>query len=235
MRTTPGVRRSRVSRSWLVSSLIAAGGPIGIASAESLRVTVEDGTTALADAVVSLHALVPTPVVASNAVLDQRDSQFAPRVLAVPMGSQIAFPNSDNVRHHVYSFSPAKRFELPLYSGSPAAPVTFETAGIVTMGCNIHDWMIAHVIVLDTPYFAKSDAQGQVTLDAPPGDYTLRTWHERLPATAPVTEQAITLPMASGELRVSLALAPPPPPPTQSLDPRLRALQEKARSLKRER
>ena len=78
-----------------------------------------------------------------HAVVDQRDKQFIPYVTAVQVGTPVIFPNSDNIRHHVYSFSPAKKFELPLYSGVPAEPVVFDKVGFVTLGCNIHDWMIA--------------------------------------------------------------------------------------------
>jgi hypothetical protein len=73
-------------------------------------------------------------------------------------------PNSDNIRHHVYSFSPAKKFELPLYSGVPAEPVVFDKVGFVTLGCNIHDWMIAFVAVLPTPYFQATGKDGRATL-----------------------------------------------------------------------
>ena len=92
-----------------------------------------------------------------------------PRVTVVTVGTPVVFPNSDNVRHQEYSFSPAKRFELPLYSGKPAAPVVFNTAGVVELGCNIHDWMVGYVYVTNDPRFAVSDAQGRLSLDLPPG------------------------------------------------------------------
>ena len=87
-------------------------------------------------------------------IIDQRDKQFIPYVTALQVGTSVWFANTDKIRHHVYSFSPAKKFELPLYAGVPAEPVVFDQPGFVTLGCNIHDWMIAYVAVLTTPYFA---------------------------------------------------------------------------------
>ena len=100
-------------------------------------------------------------------------------LIGIQAGTLVTFPNSDNTLHHVYSFSPAKTFELPLYSGKRAPPVLFDTPGIVTLGCNIHDWMVAHVVVLDSPWHARSGDDGGVLLRAPPGEYMLRVWHER--------------------------------------------------------
>ena len=98
----------------------------------------------------------------------------------LPTGTSISFPNLDAVRHHVYSFSPAKPFELKLYIGTPAAPVVFDKPGVVVMGCNIHDPMVAYVVVSDTPWVGVSDAAGQVRIDgAPAGEYELEYWHPR--------------------------------------------------------
>ncbi len=79
--------------------------------------------------------------------------------------SYVQFPNKDNIRHHVYSFSAARKFELPLYSGTPAQPVLFDKVGVVKLGCNIHDWMIGYIYVTETPYFGKSNAEGRVDMD----------------------------------------------------------------------
>ena len=98
---------------------------------------------------------------------------FTPRVSVVETGTSVGFPNSDDVLHHVYSFSPAKRFELPLYSGRPASTVVFDQPGVVVLGCNIHDWMIGWIVVLDTPHHARSDDEGLVRLQVPDGDYQL--------------------------------------------------------------
>jgi hypothetical protein len=99
----------------------------------------------------------------------------------VQVGTAVLFPNKDNIRHHVYSFSPAKKFELPLYAGVPAEPVIFDKPGFVTLGCNIHDWMIAYVAVLPTPYFQVTGKEGRVTLrDLPAGQYSVEVWQPSL-------------------------------------------------------
>lgn len=113
-------------------------------------------------------------------VMDQIDSQFVPHILAVQKGSLVSFPNSDSIKHHVYSFSPANTFELQLYKGLKAAPLAFEKQGEVELGCNVHDWMLGYILVVDTPYFAKTSQQGTVEIDAPPGEYKLKVWHPRI-------------------------------------------------------
>jgi hypothetical protein len=110
-----------------------------------------------------------------GAILRARARAAAPGHPSV--GTAVTFPNRDSVRHQVYSFSPAKRFELPLYTGVPQA-VTFDKPGVVILGCNIHDWMIGYVYVSESPYFAKTDAHGKAVLtDLPPRAYVLRVWH----------------------------------------------------------
>jgi plastocyanin len=151
------------------------------ACAGSLQVTVQDGKGGpVADAVV--YAIGSTRAAPEKqAVIDQRDKQFVPYVTALQVGTSVLFPNSDNIRHHVYSFSPAKKFELPLYSGVPAAPVTFDKEGFVTLGCNIHDWMVAYVAVLPTPYFQVTGKDGRAALrDLPSGSYTVEVWQPSL-------------------------------------------------------
>lgn len=121
--------------------------------------------------------------------VSQAAKQFSPAVTVVTTGTPVLFPNNDTVRHHVYSFSPAKTFDLKLYAGVPANPVVFDKTGIAVLGCNIHDNMVAWVVVVDTPYLGKTDAQGLVTIDAPAGSYKLRTWHASLPTGAAAAEQ----------------------------------------------
>ena len=152
-------------------------------SAASLAVTVRDtkGAT-VSDAVVSARKNgTSSELVKKQTIIDQRNKQFVPYVTAVQVGTSILFPNSDNIRHHVYSFSPAKRFELPLYTGVPAKPVVFDNVGFVTLGCNIHDWMIAYVAVLPTPYFRVTGSDGHALLkDLPAGQYTVEVWQPSL-------------------------------------------------------
>lgn len=118
---------------------------------------------------------LPKPRAAS---IDQVDRTFVPLVSVIQSGTAVTFPNSDNIRHQVYSFSPAKVFNLKLYSGKPASPVVFDQAGAVVLGCNIHDQMTAWVLVVDTPWFAKSTPAGELLIKAvPDGNYTLKFWH----------------------------------------------------------
>lgn len=144
------------------------------------------------------------------AIEDQIDKEFVPFVNPILVGTSVTFPNSDNVRHHVYSFSPAKRFELPLYAGTPASPVVFDTAGVVVVGCNIHDWMIAYIYVSESPYFAKTDANGATKLEnLPPGSYQVRAWHPRMIAAEETTRRAVVLTNAkAGALEWLLRLRP---------------------------
>lgn len=169
----------------------------GAASAGSLRVQVLDSAgKPLEGAVVSLvsdaarRAVRPLP----EQEIAQENKQFVPAVRVVTVGTLVRFPNRDSVRHHVYSFSPAKKFEIKLYAGTPAAPVRFDQPGVAVLGCNIHDQMVGWVVVLDTPYFAQTDAQGQALLEGiPAGAHQLRAWHARLPVDVTPPQQAIAL------------------------------------------
>ena len=118
--------------------------------------------------------------VENMAIMDQVDTQFYPHILAVQRNTQVSFPNSDSIQHHVYSFSSAKVFELELYKGLRADPLLFDNLGVVEMGCNVHDWMLGYIYVVDTPYFKKSDSAGEVTINVPDGEYTLNAWHPRI-------------------------------------------------------
>jgi hypothetical protein len=127
-------------------------------------------------------------------MIEQKNKQFIPLVSVVQSGSNINFPNRDLVRHHVYSFSPAKTFELKLYSGIPANPVMFDKAGTVVLGCNIHDTMLAYIHIVDTPYFAKTDDSGKAKLsDLPAGQYQLKVWHYATLKENLITEQNLNV------------------------------------------
>jgi plastocyanin len=118
-----------------------------------------------------------------TAVMDQKNRMFVPHVLPVQTGTAVEFPNSDDIRHQVYSFSDAKKFQLPLYTGTPANPIVFDKPGIVILGCNIHDRMSAYIIVVDTPHFAATGRDGRVTLpNLGTGRYVVRVWHPDLKA-----------------------------------------------------
>jgi plastocyanin len=138
----------------------------------------------------------------------QKDMRFTPFVLIVPVGADVSFPNLDLVLHHVYSFSPAKSFELKLYGHDETRKVRFDKVGVVAIGCNIHDSMAGFVRVVDTPYAAKTDASGRATLrDLPAGGAQVTVWHPYLKAA----RNEATVRSAAGQtLTVTTALRAPP-------------------------
>ena len=154
-----------------------------VLASELTTIVTDVNGKALSEAVVYLESSKPN-IIGSGSVkadIEQKSKQFNPLVTVVQTGSSVNFPNKDSVRHHVYSFSPAKKFELKLYSGVPASPVVFDKAGTVVLGCNIHDAMLAFVYVVDTPYFGKTDKSGQIKLsNIPEGNYVLKVWHYAL-------------------------------------------------------
>ena len=154
------------------------------------RVVVSDAKGgAVADAVVTLRALEGagklSPVArprlllpATPVVIQQLDREFVPRITVVPVGARISLPNNDAVPHSVYSFSAAKQFEFEVYVGSSPQVLTLDKTGIITLGCNIHDWMVGYVVVVDTPFAQSTDARGAASfVNVPEGDYELRVWH----------------------------------------------------------
>jgi plastocyanin len=162
---------------------VLLGAALPARSAE-LAVSVQDGSSRGVTGVVVL-AEPDLPMHDRSAVrtvvMDQIRMQFVPNVLVIQTGSGVDFPNSDQIRHQVYSFSAAKTFELSLYAGRKYPPVVFDRAGLVTVGCNIHDNMIGYIYVTDSPFFGRTDASGQLLLhDLPAGGYTLTIWHPGL-------------------------------------------------------
>lgn len=154
-------------------------------NAEKLTVVVaEPNGQPIRNSVVVLTASTPSPQpqseVVKEASMDQVNKQFVPHVLAIQTNTVVTFPNSDSIKHHVYSFSPTKSFEIRLYKALDASPIQFDKAGVVDIGCNIHDWMLGYIYITDSPYFAKTDADGKAKIDAPAGKYTLSVWHPRL-------------------------------------------------------
>lgn len=125
---------------------------------------------------------------AKPAIMNQINKQFVPHVLVVPRNTEITFPNADNVFHHVYSFSPAKQFELKLYKEFTAEPLFFEQPGIVDIGCNIHDWMLGYIVVSESPYFLKTDDTGSAGVALPKGQYRLSFWHPQAANEMPFTQ-----------------------------------------------
>ncbi|OGB01667.1 MAG: hypothetical protein A3E25_19745 [Burkholderiales bacterium RIFCSPHIGHO2_12_FULL_69_20] len=144
---------------------------------------------------------------ATGAQIVQANRQFNPAVTVVPVGTAVNFPNRDTVRHHLYSFSPVKTFEIKLYVGTPAAPVVFDQPGIAVLGCNIHDQMAAWVVVVETPHHGITGPDGRLSLaQVPAGSYRLRSWHPRLPPGAPALDQALQVP-ATGNVQAAVKIA----------------------------
>ena len=192
----------RPRRTLAACALAVLPGAAGAAALE-VRVTNERGE-ALEHAVVSVLAGAPAAAPPGTvAEIDQTERRFAPEVIAVQTGTEVAFPNGDDVRHHVYSFSRPNDFEIELYHGEPGETVRFEHPGIVTLGCNIHDGMIGYVAVVDTPLHAVTDADGLASIAAvPAGAHALTVWHPdtgrmevelRVPPGVDALERAATL------------------------------------------
>jgi len=174
------------------------------ANAATIRVDVRDARgAAVVDAVVyALPEGRELPPSKKTAVMDQKNRTFIPHVLPIQTGTAVKFPNSDDIRHQVYSFSSAKMFQLPLYKGTPANPVVFDRAGVVTLGCNIHDRMTAYIVVVDTPHFAATGKKGRAEIpNVSAGKYAVHVWYPEMtaePAPVPLTlgaseDQALTI------------------------------------------
>ncbi|MDO9004545.1 MAG: methylamine utilization protein [Aquabacterium sp.] len=162
------------------------------AAPQAILVTNEAGQP-VAHAAVSVYikgtrAMATTSATANMA---QKGRAFQPTVLVVQTGTPVLFPNFDTVRHHVYSFSPIKKFEIKLYAGTPAAPVVFDKAGTATLGCNIHDQMLGYIHVVDTPHFGVSGTDGQLNLDLPAGEHRVQIWWPALGEANPGVEQGL--------------------------------------------
>jgi len=141
--------------------------------------------------------------------IEQRDRRFVPQVVTVRTGTMVEFPNNDTVSHQVYSFSTARRFQLSLYKGSVHPPIEFDKAGLVVLGCNIHDDMIGYILVTDSPYFAQTDTRGIGRISGvAAGHYTLHVWAPRIADPAASLERGVDV-SDSGQVDVSLVLAKP--------------------------
>ena len=194
MRASSSATR-RPAAALLSLALLAWTGP---AAAAQIAATVTDQEgRLLADAVVvavPVQDVPPSAPPAAREIVDQIGQEFVPHVKPILVGTSVFFPNKDNIRHQVYSFSPAKQFELPLYAGTPAKPIVFDRPGVVVLGCNIHDWMIGYIYVSESPYFAKTGADGKARLiDLPARSYRVRVWHPRLQGSEGATQQPADL------------------------------------------
>ena len=178
----------------------------------------------MAEAVVTVAPVEQRAVARSGAkaVMDQRNLAFVPRVLVVGVGASVDFPNNDSVSHQVYSFSAAKRFQLPLYKGALHPPVAFEQKGLVVLGCNIHDEMAGYIYVTDAPYFGKTDPAGSVNFPSlPAGEYRITVWSPfitDLPATLTRTIQVDAAQAAASRIQLARGLRVRPEPRPRRAD-----------------
>ena len=202
--------------------LFAALALAGTARAATVEVLVQTPAgSPLADAAVLVEPVAGTPArprARGHASIEQRGREFIPWMTVVQTGTSVDFPNNDTIRHHVYSFSEPKRFEIKLYAGKPGQPVVFDKPGQVDIGCNIHDWMEAHVLVVDTPYFARTGTDGRAAItNVPAGRYRVRPWHPlQKTAAAP---QDIEIDDAPVRMTLALDARPREPKPHTEDDP----------------
>lgn len=195
-----------LARPALLAALLSAA---AAAQGANVNVAVADAAGhPLADAVVMLEPVgAPLPVKPlANAQIAQRDQQFNPQVSVVTVGTPVLFPNQDTVKHHVYSYSAAKTFQIKLYAGVPHTPIVFDKPGVAVLGCNIHDSMIAWVVVTDTPLWARTAAGHARVADVPPGNYQMHVWHSSLAETTP--PQLIPVTVGAGDVEQHVRLGP---------------------------
>jgi plastocyanin len=201
----------------IVLALAGAASPLAAASL-SVRVMDVSGKP-VRDAVVTLYpagSAARSAHTAGRFVISQENMQFHPFLTIVPVGSDVSFPNYDNTKHHVYSFSPAKKFELKLFAKDQSRTVHFDKAGVVALGCNIHDQMSAFIVVTDSAWTARTSAQGIVTFaDAPNAPGRVTVWHPYLRAPGGELAQAVAPAQRSATFQVRLR---PPPSPMSMTD-----------------
>lgn len=204
-----------------IAWLFALFAPLAMAAhAAGLSVRIVDGRGApVADAVVTVVSRGAPPASAHTAetrVIDQKNLTFVPYIEVFRPGDSVVFRNSDNTRHHVYSFSPAKAFEFVLAPGQSSAPLALDKSGVVAVGCNIHDRMIAYLYISDAPWVAQSGAEGKVSFDGlPAGAYEVRVWQPRLRPNKPDLAQTATVLADADPQTLTFTLSLLPDPRTQ--------------------
>jgi plastocyanin len=205
----------------MVRGLLAFAAGLALAApvaAASLTVRVVDSSgKPVRDAVVTLYPAsgVRSPKPSGRYVVSQQNLQFHPFLSIVPVGADVSFPNFDNTKHHVYSFSAAKRFELKLFAKDQSRTVHFDKAGVVALGCNIHDQMTAFIVVTDSVWTARTNGQGVAAFEnAPDAPGRVTVWHPYLRAPGGIVQQGLSA--AQRSVNFSVRLRPPPPPMTMS-------------------
>ena len=199
----------------LLLMLAAAGVAMPLAAAPlSVRVVDASGKP-VRDAVVALYpagGAARAPRGGGRFVISQQNLQFHPFLTIIPVGADVSFPNLDPTKHHVYSFSPAKKFELKLFAKDQSRTVHFDKPGVVALGCNIHDQMSAFIFVADSAWSARTNAQGMVTFnDAPNAPGRVVIWHPYLRAPGGELQQSVAPMQRNASFQVRLRPQPTMP------------------------
>jgi plastocyanin len=195
---------------FLIAFLILCAPQFARAGGLDIRV-VDSAGRAVPDAVVTVHPAAGTPGVPAafpwGNTMVQQSIAFVPKVLIVPVGATVSFPNRDKVRHHIYSFSKPARFEIKLFARDETRTYRFVSAGAVALGCNIHDAMSGFIKVVDTPFAVKSDAHGYARFsNLPGGAVRVSVWHPN--ARGKDNEMVLTLALRpSGSVARDVMLA----------------------------
>jgi plastocyanin len=213
--------RTRALLVWL--TLLAGAAAPAYGGAISVQAHLADHKPFAGAFITVQGAAAHAPVAPVSAIVDQINLAFVPDVIVIPVGSTVEFPNSDSVSHQIYSFSPTKRFQLPLYHGKPYPPVHFDQPGVVNLGCNIHDKMVGYIFVTDAAYFGRTDASGNWTVtNVPRGIYHVSLWHPLLRDSVASLERDVTV---SGDeaAKLEVQLAEPLRPAPLSSNSRSRS------------
>ena len=185
----------KIARSLCILMCLASSG------VSALSVTVSDSDNSpVSDAVVAIFPENPeavgTQALTERVSVQQKNRAFAPKVSVIPVNQQVYFPNNDDVLHHVYSFSPAKTFEFALYGNNESPGINFDKAGVIVLGCNIHDQMRGYIYVTDAPYYGLSGEDGKLAFPLPnslpyPHRYRVEIWHPEQESQEPVAETVV--------------------------------------------
>ncbi len=202
----------RLSRPIL--GFLMAGSLAARVNAADVSVTLKDARGApVADAVVTLSISgAKTPARYGQPLrVAQHKLRFEPFVLVAPVGAEVSFPNEDAVRHQVYSFSPTKKFELKLFGQDQSRSIRFDKTGVVALGCNIHDAMVAFIKVTDAPFAAVTDAAGRVVLHGvPAGAAKVQVWQPYLKAPNNTLSADVAVPDRGSVERAFSGVVQPP-------------------------
>jgi plastocyanin len=201
----------------ILFALALAGAALPVAAAPLTVRVVDPSGRPVRDAVVTLYpagSSARPARIGGRFVVSQKNLGFHPFLTIAPVGADVSFPNLDPTKHHVYSFSPAKKFELKLFAKDQSRTVHFDRPGVVALGCNIHDQMAAFIVVTDSAWTARTNAQGVAQFnDAPNAPGRLVVWHPYLRAPGGEMQQAVSAAQRNAGFQVRLR----PPPPAMAM------------------